>query len=70
MLSLWSVMQRDCFLGYLGTRGYQGWALYPRSPGEAEVLAHPVVRGGHPGPGQQQVLALLPTCPTWRVAQF
>ena len=21
MLSLWSVMQRDCFLGYLGTRG-------------------------------------------------
>ena len=21
MLSLWSVMQRECFLGYLGTRG-------------------------------------------------
>ena len=27
MLSLWSVMQRECFLGYLGTRGYQGWTL-------------------------------------------
>ena len=55
--------------GVPGHQGYQGWTLLLPSPGEAEVLAHSVVRGCHPGPRQQQVLALLPTCPSCSAEQ-